>query len=108
MDATTTTEATYTVTKPRLHRVPAEYCGGYTTKLVDAYGDTRTYLVRRDLHNPAWGWNVYTTHHEDQYRWALIIDQMSSLDYALRVAVGHSLTRGLNTVFASQVEWAAK
>lgn len=102
MDATT---ATTKVQKPSLHRVPVEYMGGYTFSLTDAYGETRKYMVRKDLQNPAWGWNVYKTSLLDAYRWELVIDQMSTRDQAMKVAVADSLATGTSYISSSHIEW---
>lgn len=103
MDTNTTT---HRVPRPKTHRVPDEYSGGYTFTMTDAYGEPRKYLVRRDLANPEWGWNVYKRSELREYHWDLIIDQMSSRDYAMKVAVADSLRRGITSVSANDVEWA--
>jgi hypothetical protein len=95
---------TVIVAKPRVHRVPAEYMGGYTFTLT-RYGEPWKYMVRRDIAHPAWGWNVYRIHHEDKYRWVLVIDQMSSMDYALRTAVADSWSTGARFLTGSDIEW---
>lgn len=96
---------THTVPKPKVHRIPREYLGGYSFHLTDAYGDVRKYMVRKGLSHPEWGWDVYVIRRDDPYKWELIIDQMSTMDYAMRVAVAHSLERGLAFVSATDVQW---
>jgi hypothetical protein len=50
---------------------------------------------------------VYAASRLEAYRWTLVIDQMGSMDYALRTAVADAMRDGDHLILGSEIEWEA-